>query len=189
MVIWRYFSSLAMDLRPLAAFLALGLLLGACAGAQPTRYQPAGSGGYGYSEEELIAPAFKLTFAGNSLTDRRTVEDYHLYRAAERSAELGYAHFGLKDKLVEKVVREYYDPYWGGRSGYGYGSRHRYGSGASVSIGFPLGGSPGYRREVFAASAIVIPFDRSPPPDVAGYHDVDQVLKALGPKILRPVQP
>jgi len=170
----------------LPALLLVAVLAG-CSTAQPTPYGPAGEDKLGYSEEELIAPAFKLVFSGNSRTDRETVEKYHLYRAAERSAELGYSRFALKDKLVEKVVRDsYYDPYWGPYGRYGYGHRRGYGSGASISIGIPLGGSPAYRSQVFSASAIVIPFEGSPPADVAGYHDVEQILSSLEPLIRRP---
>lgn len=177
-----------LSVRSICALLLLVLAAG-CSTPQPTPYKPADESAFGFSEQELIAPAFKLVFAGNRHTDRKTVEDYHLYRAAERSAELGYSRFALKDKLVEKVVRDsYYDPYWGPYGRYGYGHRG-YGSGASVSIGFPLGSSPAYRSQVYSASAIVIPFEGSPPPDVAGYHDVDQVLKALGPAIRRPQPP
>ena len=157
----------------------------------PTPYQPGGGSRYGYVEQEMIAPAFKLTFAANARTPRETVENYLLYRAAERSGELGYSQFALKDKLVERLVQESYDPYWGPYGSWGYGHRRSGGSGASVSIGVPLGSSPGYRTVRYSASALVIPFEGSPPPGVAGYHDVVQVLEALGPAVKRPtaVQP
>ncbi len=177
-----------MKTAPFILLFLLAPLLAACSTAQPTLYQPADGGRYGYAEEALIAPAFKLVFTGNRYTPRETVERYHLYRAAERSAALGYPRFALKDKVVERLVRETYDRYWGpyGGVGYGYGGRH--GGASSIWLGVPLGAGagPGYRAETYGVSALVVPFRGAPPSGVAGYHEVEQVLSALGPGIVRP---
>lgn len=167
-------------------FLLFFLVLSACSTAGPTPYQAGGDSRYGYREESLLEGAFQLAFAGNSYTDRETVERYFIYRAAERCGELGYARFSLKDKLVERLVQETYDPYWGPYWGYGYGWRGYGGSGVAISV--PLGAGPGYRSVRYTASAIVIPFNGEPPLGVEGYKEVEQVLGALGPGIIRPAE-
>jgi hypothetical protein len=166
-----------------ALVLLLMLLLGACSTAGPTPYQAGGESRYGYREATLSDGTFQLAFAGNSRTDRETVETYFLYRAAEHSGELGFSRFALKDKVVERLVQETYDPYWGPYWGYGYGRNY----GSSVSITVPLGGGgPGYRSVRYTASATVVPFNGQAPLGVEGYKDVEQVLSALGPAIRRP---
>jgi hypothetical protein len=49
---------------------------------RPTRRQ-FDSSSRGYSEQQIENNRFRVQFAGNSLTDRKTVETYLLYRAAE----------------------------------------------------------------------------------------------------------
>ena len=63
----------------LAAVLVLGVVLAAC--AKPTPYKPADNG-TGYTEQKLEANRYRVTFSGNSVTDRETVDNYLLYRAA-----------------------------------------------------------------------------------------------------------
>lgn len=170
------------------ASLLLLFLVGACSTAGPTPYQAGGESHYGYREEALAGDSFRLVFAGNSRTERETVETYFLYRAAERSRELGFSRFALKDKLVERLVQETYDPYWGPAWGPSWGYRYgrHYGSGVSVTV--PIGGpGAGYRSVRYSASAIVLPFNGEPPLGVEGYKEVEQVLRALGSGIRRPL--
>ena len=60
--------------------IALISLLSACVTATP--YQQAPPRGFGYSEERLDQNKYRVTFRGNALTKRETVEDYLLYRAS-----------------------------------------------------------------------------------------------------------
>jgi len=66
-----------------AAALVLAGGLAGCETATP--YQPLkpGSSAGGYSETKLEGDRWRITFAGNSMTSRETVETYLLYRAAE----------------------------------------------------------------------------------------------------------
>ena len=76
----------------LPAAIAALALLGACATATP--YQAAiDSSSRGYSEQQIENNRFRVQFAGNSLTDRKTVETYLLYRAAELTREHGFDYF------------------------------------------------------------------------------------------------
>ena len=68
-----------------AAALAGLVLLGACATATP--YQAASTSDRGFSEQKIEDNRFQVQFAGNSLTDRKTVETYLLYRGRTDQAE------------------------------------------------------------------------------------------------------
>ncbi|MCW3837861.1 hypothetical protein ACFQ1E_17595 [Sphingomonas canadensis] len=98
----------------LAALAAGAIALGSC--ATPTPYQPAtGSGSYrtGYSDEQIEANRFRVSFAGNSLTSRETVERYLLYRAAELTLQKGFDYFVLVTRDTETKTNTYVDRNWG----------------------------------------------------------------------------
>ncbi|MFN3858733.1 MAG: CC0125/CC1285 family lipoprotein [Caulobacter sp.] len=106
----------------IAAIIGLaGTLMAACATATP--YQPnvrgqAVSGGY--SDERITSDRFRVSFSGNSLTSRETVERYLLFRAAELTLAEGYDGFVLADRETTRDSRTYFDPP-PGRYGWGYG--------------------------------------------------------------------
>ncbi|NNE57405.1 MAG: hypothetical protein HKN36_04795 [Hellea sp.] len=81
---------------------ASAAILAACASTTP--YQPASKpGGFdGYSQTMLDNDTARITFGGNSLTDRETVENYLIYRAAEMALERGYQSFALTNRETEK---------------------------------------------------------------------------------------
>jgi hypothetical protein len=74
-------------------------LFGAC--AQPTPYQPEVDG-YGYSEHQIEDNRYWVSFAGNSLTPARSVQDYWLYRIAELTLDHGYDYFIVVDRQLEQ---------------------------------------------------------------------------------------
>ncbi len=84
---------------------ASALTLMACATATP--YQPASEpGGYdGFSQQLIENDRARITFGGNSLTNRDTVENYLLYRAAEMAVERGFETFTLQERDVEEKTR------------------------------------------------------------------------------------
>ena len=111
----------------LALILAGSISLSACMTATP--YQPATGNGTavrnGYSDTQIESNRFRISFSGNSLTSRETVERYLLYRAAELTLQQGFDHFILADRDTEKktdIVREpgawgpgpwgYWSPSW-----------------------------------------------------------------------------
>lgn len=88
--------------------IAASLLLLTVGCAHPTPYQPetaqsAISGGY--SDERIASDHFRVTFSGNALTSRETVEAYLLYRAAELTISEGYEWFTVIDRELEHTVR------------------------------------------------------------------------------------
>lgn len=97
---------------------ASALTLVACATATP--YQPASEpGGYdGFSQQMIENDRARITFGGNSLTKRDTVENYLLYRAAEVAVERGYETFTLQERAVEQKTRRQITPGIGGGLGF-----------------------------------------------------------------------
>lgn len=97
---------------------ASALTLVACATATP--YQPASEpGGYdGFSQQMIENDRARITFGGNSLTKRETVENYLLYRAAEVAVERGFETFTLQERDLEKNTRTRVTPGFGSPLGY-----------------------------------------------------------------------
>ena len=98
------------------SLLAMATVLTACATATP--YQPASQSlRNGFSETQIEKDRIKVTFDGNSLTDRETVETYLLYRAAELTKQKGYDYFTVVDRATDKKTRlvdtGFSDPYYG----------------------------------------------------------------------------
>lgn len=119
----------------IAACLGLALALAGCATATP--YAPRQQGSVtGYTDRELAPGRWRVTFTGNSVTPRETVEDYLLLRAAEVTLANGATHFLFDTRDTRAQTRVYADPigpgdYWGGfgpgfRGGY-WGFRPRWG--------------------------------------------------------------
>ena len=157
--------------------------LGACSTATP--YQAASTSDRGYSDQQVETNRWMVSFAGNSLTDRQTVETYLLYRAAELTTQNGYDHFSVTQRDTDSdssfvpigghyphfhAYYNYYGPYW--RRGF-----HD-----------PWGpGRPADYREVtrYEATAEIV-MGRGPKPDDPAYFDADDVLMNLSGRIQRP---
>jgi hypothetical protein len=176
------------------AFLGVATCLGGCAG--PTPYQPSTSlqGSGGYSEQRLAADRYRVTFAGNSMTSRETVENYLLYRAAELTAQQGYEWFIMADRDVERDRRVVVDRAFNdGRWGY-WGPRWRYwGAGFGWRSWDPFYGDPFWANSVdvrtierYEATAEIV-MRRDPPRDGdLRVFRAREVLENLGPNIQRP---
>lgn len=94
-----------------ATGLAAVLVLTGCATATP--YQPLSAsarGEGGYSETQLEQGKWRVTFAGNTLTSRDTVEAYLLYRAAELTIERKDDWFEIVNRYMEHEVRDQVSP-------------------------------------------------------------------------------
>lgn len=137
------------QIKPLRTLRILALsvsaaVLAACATATP--YQPASAPGAfdGFSQTMIENDRARVTFGGNSLTDRETVENYLLYRSAELAVERGFDHFTLQQRDTEEKTRVsvspgfngyapnrfgLYDPFFDYsffRPSYGWSRAHRY---------------------------------------------------------------
>lgn len=139
---------------------ASAAILAACATATP--YQPASeAGGFdGFSQTMLENDRARVTFGGNSLTKRETVENYLLYRSAELAVERGFDYFVLTERETEankrlRVSPGLYDPYFNYsfyRRGYGWSHPYRF----SHFGGFY--GRRGFARRGFGHSGFYDPF-------------------------------
>lgn len=169
------------------------LALSACATSTP--YQPLAARGAttgGYSELRISPDRFRVTFSGNTLTSRETVERYLLYRAAEVTLGEGADWFALTDRHTERDSRTVvtrdpfgYDYYW--RPTWGYGGYGRW------MTWDPWGPRRFWAEDIdvhqvnrYEASAEIF-LGRGPKPagDPAAF-DAREVLKNLGPTIVRP---
>jgi hypothetical protein len=194
-----------------ACLSASAAVLVACATATP--YQPASEPGAfdGFSQQMIESDRARITFAGNSLTKRDTVENYLLYRAAETAVERGFDWFALQERDVETKTRvrvtpgiaSNYDPYFGYsfyRPRFGWSSPYRYSrfSGFRQRRGFGFNGfyDPFYDplfddfdvREItkYRANAEVR-FGTGPKPAEQGNaFDARSVIENLGPTIKLP---
>ena len=107
--------------RPISTLMAAALVLTAC--AAPAVYQPRqGTSGIGYSDEQLAANRWRVTFTGNSATKRQTVENYLLLRAAEVTRQSGFHWFVFDSRDTEAKTTYQSDfagwPGWRGRGWY-----------------------------------------------------------------------
>lgn len=168
-------------------------LLSACATATP--YQPIASASRaegGYASSQIGADRWEVTFAGNSLTSRETVEGYLLYRAAELTLEQGGSWFEIVRRDLEHEIRETalpdagYDPWWG------YPrwrpSWHYYGRQFGWRSWYP-GGVPFFdteRIERYEARAQIVIHRGAEPSTDDQKFDAAQVIDRLGPTIKRP---
>ncbi len=178
----------------LPALAVATLTLAGCETATP--YQPLNAPGShasgGYSEQQIEANRWRVTFAGNDLTSRDTVERYLLYRAAELTLAHGGDWFFAGDRQTDKEVRTYVDPlygpyggYWGPRWGF---YRRGYGWGYG-RWGDPFWGQPGpvdvSQVSQYQASAEIV-IGKCPKPAEHGAFDARSVIEHLGPSIQRP---
>ena len=170
---------------------ALGALTLVSACATPTPYAPAdltSSRSYrpGYSEVKLEEARYRLTFAGNDLTSRDTVETYLLYRAAELTTQDGYDWFEVVTRgTAEKKRTVYTDPFprYGSGLSWRYYGRSRW---TDWGMGFDDFNSQEYSR--YEASAEIIMHKGPKPQDNANAYDARSVRGNLEPRIVRPAE-
>lgn len=180
--------------KALATVAAAGLALASC--SYPTPYQPAtGSSQYspGYSDQQIEGDRYRVSFAGNTLTSRETVERYLLYRAAQLTLEKGYDHFVLVTRDTEHQTDTYVDRNFG-PGPYGYWSpywsfyRPRFG----WSYWDPFYDDPFWGRDFdvrtvqrYQASAEIV-MGHGPKPENVRAFDARSVIESLGPSIQMP---
>jgi hypothetical protein len=186
-----------------AAALAGAALLASC--ATPTPYRPAVGNGFartGFSDQQIESDRFRVSFAGNSLTSRETVERYLLFRAAELTLDQGGDYFVIADRDTDKQTRTYTTPGIGG--GYGWGGFgfggfwaprwSYYGRGfGSRHFGFGSFYDPFWDRGIdvrtvarYEASAEIVVGRGGKPRDNVRAFNAREVVDRLGPTIRLP---
>jgi hypothetical protein len=189
-----------------AAAASAALALAGCETATP--YQPLGAPGThasgGYSDQQIEANRWTVSFSGNDLTSRQTVERYLLYRAAELTQQQGYDWFTTVDRNTERKSDYvgFDDPlyagwggYWGPRWGLfrrGYGWGYGYG-GFGPGFGPGLGGWGGsvdlQQVSRYTATAEIIMGRGPKPPEDRRAFTAQAVLEHLRGAIQYPGQP
>ena len=189
-----------------AAFVMALALAGALAGcATPTPYQPnipgqATSGGY--SEVRVEPNRWRVTFSGNSLTSRETVEAYLLFRSAELTTQQGFDWFSIVDRHTENNGYTYvqpdpiYNPWYGPGYGYWRPAWRYYGRGFGWHSWDPFWGGPFWADSIdirtvdrFEASAEVFMGKGPKPANDPRAFDAHQVIANLQPHIVYPEPP
>lgn len=184
----------------LALTVALAAALAGC--ATPTPYQPnipGQSSSGGYSEVRIEPNRWRVTFAGNSLTSRETVEGYLLYRAAELTTQQGYDWFSIADRNTDKKSYTYvdpdplYSPWYGPGYGYWRPSWRYWGAGPGWRSWDPYWGGPFWANSVdvrtvdkYEAAAEIFMGKGPKPPGDARSFDARQVIANLQPRIKYP---
>lgn len=166
------------------ALAAVAGLLAACATATP--YQPSETAGYGFQEQQIEDNRVRITFRGNTLTDRETVETYLLYRAAELTLAAGKDYFVVSDRDTEEHSRlqgEGFRP-----SPYGfryYAFRPHWGWSPWYD---PFWDEPSRYREVtrYEAIAEIAMFNGQKPANDASAFSAREVQANLQNRIVRP---
>ena len=192
-----------MDRRLIVVLIAGLMLLGACATATP--YQPANNNQRGFTDQQVETNRWQVGFSGNSLTDRRTVETYLLYRAAELTDREGFDYFRVVQRDTDASStfiptgfshRPFYSGFYCNYAFYGpYGRLGRHPGFAHPGFrraGFydPFGygfGAADYREIVrYEATAEIIMGRGEKPDDNPAYFTADDVILNLSGQIIRP---
>lgn len=159
-----------------ATVIVATLGLGAC--GAPTPYQPAADG-YGYAEQALEENRFRVSFSGNRLTSRETVENYLLYRAAEITVTRGFDHFVVAHWDTERKTTYFSTVPLTGYVGFGWYD----------SYGDPFGGFATARArpsDRYAAYANIVMQRGAKPAGDPDAYDARAVLGRLTPSLAIP---
>lgn len=174
--------------------LASALALAAC--TTPTPYQPLipnSKASGGYTDQQIEANRFRVTFAGNGMTSRETVETYLLYRAAELSLAQGYDWFQMAQRNTDRHSSTYVDqPFGPGPWGF-WGPSWRYHGGFGWRGWDPYWGDPFWGGSVdvstvdrYEASAEVLMGHGPKPADNPRAFDAREVVSHLQSRIIMP---
>jgi hypothetical protein len=162
---------------------ALGILmLAAC--AAPTPYAPQQPGGYtGYTDQRLDHNRYRITFTGNSVTRRETVEDYLLLRSAEVTLQSGFRYFVFDTRDTEAKTTYQSDfvgwPGWRGRGWY----RH------SWAFGPPYDAVDSYPITRYQAYAEIVMLTPDQAKDETRALDAREVVDHIGAQAVQSPPP
>lgn len=191
----------------LATVASGALLVAGC--ATETTYRPATGQGFsrtGYSDRQIEPGRFLVSFAGNTVTPRDTVERYLFFRSAELTLQQGYDYFVMADRDTDRQTRTYTTPgIGGGPWGYGglggyWGPSWRY-YGRPWGYGRGFGWSPWYGGgfggwndfdiqtvDRFEATAEIVMRKGPIPRDNLRAFDARKVVETIGPSVVLPKQ-
>jgi len=184
----------------LAALASSALLVAGC--ATETTYHPAtgqGFGRTGFSDHQIEPDRFSVTFAGNTVTSRETVEKYLLFRAAQLTLQHGFDYFVMANRDTDRQQQVYSTPGFGG-PGFGFGgfwgpSWRYYGRGFGWRSWNPYFGGPFWGDTVdvhsvdrFEATAEIVMRHGPIPRDNLRAFNARAVVDSIGPSVVLPSQ-
>src|SRR5690242_17932841 len=133
------FSLLAVMRRYSGLFFIILLVLGLCSCATPYREATSGKG---FSDSQLSADEFEVSFRGNGQTELERATEFVLLRSAQVTLKNGFSHFAVMDSINTSSAKR-------------YTVRQKFYRPASPETGFPVPtpngttlGNPGYLVEV-----------------------------------------
>jgi hypothetical protein len=183
--------------RLVARTLPLTLVAGLLAGcATPSPYAPRLQGqATGYTDRALTENRYRVTFTGNTVTPRETVESYLLLRAAEVAQAAGYTNF-VFDTRNTKANRSYTavpegpNPHWrGGFGGWGRRGGFGYWGGYGGWGGYGFGYDPAVdivvrtNYQAYAEIVLLTPEQAAKEPRALNAADV---IAHIGPEAVAP---
>lgn len=144
----------------------------------PTPYQPA-TAGFGYYEQQIETNRYRVGFAGDVGTPRKTVQSYLLYRAAEVTLISGHDYFAVAQQDTEQSAE-----YYGVSSPRVSVGVENYGAGSGTAAGVSaiLGTAPDTSYEAYMD--ILVFGEEKPFGDTNAYDALD-IVERLGPAIQR----
>ena len=83
--------------KPLLPLVCVASLVGCAIPYHAAQYRAVGPFGGGYEELQLSENVFRVSFDGNSYTDKREAADYALLRSAEVAQQHGFSFFAVVD--------------------------------------------------------------------------------------------
>ena len=126
----------------------------------------------GVSVEPITKDMIRIVSRGNAYTDKKTVQDYTLLKAAETTKEMGYSHFGIM-------------------GGADASSSHTFQSSPGQIMAVPGGAlysAPSYSNVVKPGTDTIIKMfsikDKTPVPD--GVFLADEIIQTVGARVKRP---
>lgn len=167
---------------PLILGAAAAFLLAACATATPYQPKAGGLNSYGFSDTRIETGKYRVNFRGNSSTDRATVENYILLRAAELTLADGFGHFVIIEEDEAGTSSFNTTGFNNGFGGRGFGSFRRGGFGG-------FGGTSSSRtreRRIFDISVLVQGFPGKKSEENFQAFNAEDVAQNLRPLALQP---
>ncbi|MEQ8435767.1 MAG: hypothetical protein RIA71_16170 [Oceanicaulis sp.] len=170
----------------IGAAATLASTLAAC--ATPTPYQSAQTSAYGYTEQAIESDRYLVSFNGNSLTDRETVETFLLYRAAELTLERGFDHFTIvrRDTEADRRFVGSGDPFGSRYSRFGFHYRYFHPRHGWYGWHDPVWNDVNVREVSRYEAQAEIVLGRGPAPDDPSAFEAREVVSNLGPRVTRP---
>jgi hypothetical protein len=163
------------------------LLLAGCA-AEPPYYGPKQPGdSVGYTDLRLDQNRFRVTYSGNSVTGRETVENFLLLRAAQVTLQSGYSHF-LFDTRDTKAKTTYFSDFtgWPGWGGGGWYWHNWPGDFGGPPYGVQGESRPITKLEAYAEIVMLTPAQAAKEPRAI---DAQQIIARIGPLVPPPPAP